>query len=158
MFAFVGAFCSAGAAIQVRRLTATREDRRHRPLLFDPDHAACGSSTILLGWRVPDRWTSRCSSSIGILGGIGQILLTQCYRYADTSIIAPFEYTTMIWALLLGWFVFGELPTLPVSVGGAIVAAAGLFVDLAGAPARPSCATRNSQPPRSAPPGADAAR
>jgi drug/metabolite transporter (DMT)-like permease len=54
--------------------------------------------------------------------------MTQSYRFADTSIIAPFDYTTMIWGLLLGWFVFGDFPTLTVSIGGLIVAAAGLFV------------------------------
>jgi drug/metabolite transporter (DMT)-like permease len=82
----------------------------------------------VLGWEAPDATDGAVLVLIGILGGIGQILMTQSYRYADTSIIAPFDYTTMIWALLLGWFVFGELPTLPVSIGGVIVAAAGLFV------------------------------
>ncbi|MDF2969889.1 MAG: hypothetical protein K0R61_339 [Microvirga sp.] len=64
----------------------------------------------------------------GILGGIGQILLTQSYRFADTSVIAPFEYTTMVWALLFGWFVFGDLPTATVLTGATIVAATGLFI------------------------------
>jgi drug/metabolite transporter (DMT)-like permease len=66
--------------------------------------------------------------SIGVLGGIGQILVTQSYRYADTSVIAPFEYTTMIWALLIGWFLFGDLPSVAVLVGAAIVAVAGVLV------------------------------
>ena len=115
----------------------------HRPRL-----AAAGSHA-----------TSPCSSSIGILGGIGQILLTQCYRYADTSIIAPFEYTTMIWALLFGWFIFGDLPTLAVLIGAVIVAGAGLFVvwrehqlgllrtkELQASPAETGCLTRKGGP------------
>ncbi|HKG77389.1 MAG TPA: EamA/RhaT family transporter, partial [Beijerinckiaceae bacterium] len=57
-----------------------------------------------------------------------QILLTQSYRYADASLIAPFEYTTMIWALLIGWFAFGQMPQGSVIIGGLIVAFAGLFV------------------------------
>ena len=65
---------------------------------------------------------------IGFLGGIGQILLTQSYRYADASLVAPFEYTTMIWAIFIGFFAFGHLPDRAVIVGAAIVAAAGLFV------------------------------
>src|SRR4029453_3721003 len=87
-----------------------------------------GLSTAVLGWEAPDATDGAVLVLFVSLGGVCQILLTRSYRYADTSIIAPFDYTTMIWALLLGWFVFGELPTLPVSIGGVIVAAAGLFV------------------------------
>ena len=65
---------------------------------------------------------------VGILGGIGQILLTQSYRFADASLVAPFEYTTMVWAFLIGWFVFGQAPEKTVVIGALIVAAAGLFV------------------------------
>ena len=37
-----------------------------------------------------------------------QLLLTQSYRYADASTIAPFDYTQMIWVLIVAWFLFGE--------------------------------------------------
>jgi drug/metabolite transporter (DMT)-like permease len=43
-------------------------------------------------------------------------------------VVAPFDYTSMLWALLIGWWVFGELPAALVYVGGVIVAGAGLFV------------------------------
>ena len=42
--------------------------------------------------------------------------------------VAPFDYSSMLWALLLGYWLFGELPDTLVYVGGAIVAGAGLFV------------------------------
>ncbi len=54
--------------------------------------------------------------------------MTQSFRYADASLVAPFDYTTMIWALLLGWVLFGQSPSNTVIVGGAIVALSGLFV------------------------------
>jgi drug/metabolite transporter (DMT)-like permease len=126
-FALFGACCSAGATIQVRRLTAT-EKTGAIVLYFSMLSSLLGLSTIVLGWRMPSLPDFGLLVLIGILGGTGQILMTQSYRYADTSIVAPFEYTTMIWALLLGWFVFGDLPTAAVSIGGVIVAAAGLFV------------------------------
>ena len=91
-------------------LDGEREDRRDRALLLAADDAAGARDDRARLARAAARGLSLLVL-IGILGGIGQILLTQCYRFADTSIIAPFEYTTMIWALLLGWFVFGELPT-----------------------------------------------
>ena len=49
---------------------------------------------------------------IGMLGGTGHIVLTESYRYASASVVAPFDYTSMIWALVLGYAMFGEAPTL----------------------------------------------
>jgi len=89
---------------------------------------ALGLATIVLGWRVPGWGDFGLLAVTGVLGGIGQILLTQSFRYADASLIAPFDYTTMIWALLIGWFAFGQIPQGTVIVGGLIVAAAGLCV------------------------------
>jgi drug/metabolite transporter (DMT)-like permease len=84
--------------------------------------------TIVLGWRWPGPADFALLVMTGILGGVGQILLTQSYRYGDASLLAPFEYTTMIWALLAGWFIFGELPQTAVILGALIVSAAGVFV------------------------------
>ncbi|MBF9233479.1 DMT family transporter [Microvirga alba] len=125
--AFIGAFCSAGAMIQVRRLTATEKTGA---IVFYFFILASGLSlcTIVFGWRMPDREDLLLFVVGGILGGIGQILVTHSYRFADTSVIAPFEYTTMIWALLFGWFVFGDLPTLTMVTGASIVAMTGLFI------------------------------
>ena len=66
--------------------------------------------------------------AIGVFGGLGQILMTQSFRFADASIIACFDYTAMIWASMLGWSIFGEAPSKPVILGAAIVAISGLFV------------------------------
>ena len=125
--ALAGAFSSAGAMIQVRRLTGTEKTGA---IVFYFFVLASGLSfcTIIFGWNMPDTTDLALFVLAGILGGIGQILLTECYRYADTSMIAPFEYTTMIWALLLGWFIFGDLPTPTILTGAAIVAGTGLFI------------------------------
>ena len=125
--AFLGAFCSAGAMIQVRRLTAT-ETTGAIVFYFFILASLLSFCTMLLGWRRPDAADLGLFVVSGILGGIGQILVTQSYRHADTSVIAPFEYTTMIWALLFGWFVFGDLPTGTMLSGAAIVAATGVFI------------------------------
>jgi drug/metabolite transporter (DMT)-like permease len=65
---------------------------------------------------------------IGICGGLAHILLTESYRLAPASLIAPFDYTSMLWALVLGFLAFGEVPSVLVFIGAAIIAAAGLFV------------------------------
>ena len=64
----------------------------------------------------------------GFLGGIGQILLTESYRHAETGVIAPFEYVSMLLALILGYALFAEVPTRTMLVGAALIVAAGLFI------------------------------
>ena len=64
----------------------------------------------------------------GLLGGVGQILLTESYRHAETGVIAPFEYVSMLLALVLGYFVFDEVPTPTMLIGAALIVAAGLFI------------------------------
>jgi drug/metabolite transporter (DMT)-like permease len=127
LFALFAACCSAGATIQIRRLMV-RERTGAIVFYFSPLTTFMGLMTIVLGWRMPDLADAVLLVVIGILGGIGQILLTLSYRHADTSVIAPFEYTTMLWAVLIGWFAFSQLPQATVVAGGLIVAAAGCFV------------------------------
>ena len=67
-------------------------------------------------------------STVGLFGGLAHILLTESYRLAPASLVAPFDYTSMLWALLLGYVFFDEVPTVSVYIGAAIIAVAGLFV------------------------------
>ena len=64
----------------------------------------------------------------GLLGGIGQILLTESYRHAETGVIAPFEYVSMLLAIGLGYVIFDEVPTGTMLVGAGLIVAAGLFI------------------------------
>lgn len=127
LFALFGACCAAGATIQVRRLTAT-ERTGAIVFYFSLLTTALGLVTVVLGWRLPNPPDFALLVIIGILGGIGQILLTESYRYADASLVAPFEYTTLIWALVIGWLAFDQFPQPAVMSGGLIVAGAGVFV------------------------------
>jgi len=79
-------------------------------------------------WIFPDLVTGGLLVLIGLAGGVGQILLTQSYRFADASTIAPFDYVNMLWAILVGWLVFSEVPAREVMIGASIVIAAGVFV------------------------------
>ena len=50
------------------------------------------------------------------------------YRHAPVSVLAPFDYTGLIWGALLGWLIWREQPDPPVWIGAAIVALAGLYI------------------------------
>jgi len=126
-FALMGALLAAAASIQIRKLTKT-ERVGAIVFYFTLMTTLIGLATAVFGWKMPNRFEFGILVLSGILGGMGQILLTQAYRLADTSVIVPFEYTTMLWAVALGWFIFGELPSIAVASGGIIVALSGLFI------------------------------
>lgn len=124
-----GAFCSAFASVEVRLLTST-EKTGAIVFYFMVLTACLGLSTSLLGWHLPTWQDALLLFTIGILGGLGQILIVQAYRYGDASLIAPFEYSTMLWAVAIGWFLFGDWPANAVFVGAAIVITSGIYVIL----------------------------
>lgn len=64
----------------------------------------------------------------GLIGGCGQIFLTYCYRYAEPSALAPLEYSSMVWAILIGVLLFNEIPEPMVLLGAAVVIAAGMVI------------------------------
>lgn len=126
-FAIVSAVCNAGTVIQTRRLTRT-ETTPSIVFYFSLICAIAGLTTLPFGWHNPTAWQLTELIALGVFGGVAHIFLTESYRYAPASVIAPFDYTAMLWALLLGYWVFGELPAPLVYVGGVIVAGAGLVV------------------------------
>lgn len=67
-------------------------------------------------------------AGIGICAAIGQHLLTEAFRHAPPSVVAPFEYTALLWGILADWTVWGVFPTARVYIGGGIVIASGLFL------------------------------
>ncbi|MDU0339650.1 DMT family transporter [Bosea rubneri] len=129
LLALGGAFCSAFASVEVRMLTRT-EKTGAIVFYFMSLTSLLGLLTIFLGWTMPNWQEFLLLVTIGVLGGLGQILLVQAYRYGDASLVAPFEYSTMIWATALGWFVFGEWPASAVVAGSLIVIASGIYVIL----------------------------
>ena len=128
LFAFSGALCGAISTIEVRKLINS-EKTGSICFYFAVLMSVLGLSSIVLGnWTLPSASQMLILIGIGVAGGTGQILLTMSYRHADTSIIAPFEYTTMIWACVIGWFVFAELPVPAVLFGSAIIIGSGVFL------------------------------
>jgi drug/metabolite transporter (DMT)-like permease len=126
-FAISGAISSAGSVIQTRRLTQT-ESTSSIAFYFSLICADAGLATWPFGWLVPTWLEFAALVTIGLFGGLAHLLLTESYRLAPASLVAPFDYTSMVWVFLLGYFFFNELPSMFVLVGAAIVAAAGLFV------------------------------
>ena len=88
------------------------------------------ASAVLLPWY----WTPPALShwpalvGIGVAGGAAITLITQAFRVGDASIVAPFDYTGLLWAALLGWLFWGEIPALAAFVGMAVIIVAGVYL------------------------------
>jgi drug/metabolite transporter (DMT)-like permease len=125
--AITAAFTNAGAVIQTRRLTDS-ETTASIVFYFSLVCSLAGLATLPFAWVTPSAVELAALIAIGVIGGLSHLFLTESYRYAPASVVAPFDYVALLWAFLFGYVLFGEIPTLYVYVGAAIVAASGLFV------------------------------
>ena len=123
----VAAFGYAVSAITVRVLART-----------DPSQAitfwllalmALGAGALALpGWvplRAQDLWIV---GGIGVAGAIGQYAITEAFRLAEASRVAPLEYSALVWGLLLDLTLWGVLPDAVTWIGAAIIIASGLYL------------------------------
>jgi len=79
-------------------------------------------------WVTPPLLDLALFALAGFFGSIGVLCLTHAFRMAPAATIAPFEYSALLWATLLGYFIWGELPDSITVLGGSIVGASGLYI------------------------------
>lgn len=127
MVALAGAVFAAMAQVFVRKLVMV-ERTATVVFWFSVTASVLSLSTIPWGWVMPDFKTALLLIAVGLAGGVGQILLTSSYRFADASLVAPFDYTSMLLALAAGYFVFDEAPTGVMLLGAAIIISAGVVI------------------------------
>lgn len=127
MAALLGAVFAALAQVFVRKLVHT-EATAAIVFYFSITAAVLSLLTVPFGWVMPTPQVAGLLIAAGLFGGIGQILLTQSYRHAPTSVIAPFEYVSMVLSLIAGYVLFSEVPTVTMLGGAGLVVAAGLFI------------------------------
>jgi drug/metabolite transporter (DMT)-like permease len=83
-----------------------------------------------LTWAQPSTMAWVLLLAVGILGGLGQYLLFEGCRLAPASVMATVEYTALAWAFGLGWLVFGDVPSVAVTLGAGVIFASGLVLYL----------------------------
>ncbi len=81
-------------------------------------------------WRAPDLSGWILLGLTGLLAGLAHFAIIRAYERSAASVVAPFIYTELIWAIIVGALVFGDIPDAWTLVGGVIVVASGLFVTL----------------------------
>jgi len=125
--ALLGAFLSAFVVIFIRQMSTT--ERSETIVFYFMSITALAGAVSMIWWRAPlSPVMAAWLVLAGLLGGVGQICMTYSYRYAEPSLLAPFDYVAMVWAALFGFAVFREVPERLVLAGAAIVVSSGLFI------------------------------
>ncbi len=95
-----------------------------------------GTSALLSAFIVPFFWTSIRTEdlwlffAIAIFGTAGMTMMTQAFRLAPAVVIAPLDYTALLWATTLGWVFWNEIPDTLTFVGSAVIICSGMFIIL----------------------------
>lgn len=79
-------------------------------------------------WQNPEPWHWAGFFASGVLGVVATAFITLAFRFAPAAIAAPFDYTALLWAVLMGWWIWGEMPDIWVWVGSALIMCSGLAV------------------------------
>jgi drug/metabolite transporter (DMT)-like permease len=127
LFALANAVMYGTVTAGVRGLTATESIETltmYQMLLM----SAAFSLMLPFGFVMPT-WTDAGWLVLnGIGNGLAQYWWTRAIHLAPTSVVSPFQYFSLIWAMLLGFAIWGDMPTVSLLIGGAIVAGSGLFL------------------------------
>lgn len=125
--AVAGGMFSALTTLLVRQLSATETSTT---ITLWQSLLMTGFALALLPavWVTPSATDLLLLVLVGLIGGCAQWLLTEAWASAQVSAIAPYSYSALLWAMLLGWVVFGDVPGLAMLGGAGLITGAGLFI------------------------------
>ena len=118
-------------SIVLLRMIALRERTLVQLVLNNAFFMVVAGIGTLFTWVTPSPGEFALLVGAGVLGGFAQFTLFEGMKHAPVSIIAPFEYTSLIWSFLLGWLIWRDVPQPEVFWGAALIMAAG-FIIIAG--------------------------
>lgn len=127
--ALMAAVLSAFAMMAVRNLVHTERTEAIVTYFF-VSASVLSLLTLPLGWVLPTPQQAALLVGAGVFGGIGQLLMTSSYRHADMSVIAPFEYVSMLLTIVIGYVIFADVPTPTMIIGALIIVGSGITVIL----------------------------
>ena len=92
-------------------------DGAHKSIAFLASH-----------WAMPGSFDLFVMATLGVIAAGGMVMFSSAYKFGEASFVAPFEYSSMFWAVLFGFAMWGDIPDRWVVIGGAIVVVAGLYM------------------------------
>jgi drug/metabolite transporter (DMT)-like permease len=113
--------------IHIRRMVMT-ENTAAIVFYFSITASVLSLLTLPFGWVVPDLRELTLLVGAGLVGGVAQILVTSSYRFAPASMLAPYDYVSMLFAIAIGYIWFAELPTAVMLAGATLVILGNILV------------------------------
>jgi drug/metabolite transporter (DMT)-like permease len=118
---------SAGTILLVRILSATEASTTitlWQSLLM----TAIATVALPFVWVAPSWPDLALLVLMGLLGGVAQVLLTEAWASAEVSALAPYSYSSLLWAILFGWLAFGDVPLVLTLAGALLIVIASLYI------------------------------
>ena len=107
-------------AIAIRKLSTT-EPVWLISFFFSFSIAILGLLSLFQGWVMPNFLDLFLLSMVGILGGLANLWLSQSYKYSEVSLVTPLKYLALVFAIIFGYFIWSEVPTLKTLMGALLV-------------------------------------
>ena len=127
LYAIAGTVCYSLLIITTRRLGSS--DSALCTVACSSGIYALACVTVLPQvWLTPDLPDAGLLMTTGLLGGTGMLLFAQAYRHAEAAVLAPFDYTAMLWAALFGFLIWSEVPSPTAIAGMVVIAGSGLYL------------------------------
>ncbi len=117
-----------GYAIILMRQIARKESSLLQMLFQNLCFLVVTLPLTIFTWVTPDPLQLTVLLSIGVMGACGQYMLFEGCRLAPASVMGTVEYTGLLWAFLLGYWVFGDIPSMAVTLGAALISCAGVYL------------------------------
>ena len=114
-------------AITLRQLSST-EPVWLISLFFSIAITLLSFLTIPFGWVMPSFNHFIILSLIGVFGGVSNLWLSQSYKYSEVSLVTPLKYLTLVFAIIFGYFIWGEIPTIKTLIGAFLVIISTLII------------------------------
>lgn len=126
LVSIAGSFCFAFMMLSGRALRGTPDS----VLVFWQMAAAglVGLVTAPIGWVTPGAFDLSLLALLGVVAMVAHVCVNRALKLADASVVAPFQYSLLFWAVLFGFIVFGDVPRPAMLAGAAIIVASGWFI------------------------------
>ena len=120
LFPIIFCIFFACVALSIRSLSSTEPNYRIA-LYFSLLSMVVGLATLPFGWIMPSKFELILLIFTGIIGSVANILLTVSLRIAEASLVTPTKYLNLVFAILLGYFIWGEIPKVLTLLGAGLI-------------------------------------
>ncbi len=126
LISIAGSLCYAMIVVQSRQLRGTPD----RVLVFWQTIGALVVGAVLapFGWVTPGLADLVMLAALGVISMAAHLCIARSLKLAPAAVVAPIQYSLLLWAILFGWLVFGDRPRPSMLIGAAVIVVAGLMV------------------------------